>query len=62
MCVRAVYFKACEVRPHIAHYFDNNERTDNNPLLSFGVAQKWRSLAISEIFLNVLGFKAMLYN
>ena len=35
--VRAVNFKACEVRPHIAHYFGNNERTDESHLLSFGV-------------------------
>ena len=51
MCVRAVHFKACDVRPHIAHYFSNNERTDDHHLLSFGVsyyfvAQKWRILAI----------------
>ena len=51
LVVRAVYFKACEVRPHIANYFGNNERTDDCYLLSFGVsydfvAQKWRILAI----------------
>ena len=51
MCVRAVHFKACKVRPHIAHYFGNNERTDDKYLLSFGVsfnfvAQKWKILAI----------------
>jgi hypothetical protein len=49
--VRAVYFKACEVRPHIAQYLGNNERTDDCHLLSFGVsydfiAKKWRILAI----------------
>ena len=71
MCVRAVHFKACEVRPHIAHYFGNNERTDDSHLLSFGVsydfvAQKWRILAIFhkkinfwEITWKVLGFKTM---
>ena len=71
MCVRAVHFKACEVRPHIAHYFGNNERTDDCNLLSFGVsydfvAQKWRILAIFhkkinfwEITWKVLGFKTM---
>ena len=35
----------------IAHYFDNNERSEDSNLLSFGVsynfvAQKWRILAI----------------
>ena len=72
MCVCAVHFKAWEVRPHIAHYFSNKERTDNYKLLSFGVsydfvAQKWRILAIFhkkinfwEITWKVLGFKAML--
>ena len=28
--MRAVHFKACKVRPHIAHYLDNNERTDDS--------------------------------
>jgi hypothetical protein len=71
MCVHAVHFKVCDVRPHIAHYFGNNERTDDNHLLSFGVgyyfvAQKWRILKkfakktnFWEIAWKVLGFKAM---
>ena len=65
MCVCAVHFKACDVRPKIANYFGNNERTDNNHLLSFGVsfnfvAQKWRILAIFlEITWKVMEFKAM---
>jgi hypothetical protein len=49
--VLAVHFKAFDVRPHIAYYLSNSERTDGNHLLSFGVsyyvvAQKWRILAI----------------
>jgi hypothetical protein len=36
--VRSVHFKACEVRPHVAHYFGNNERTNDSQLLSFGVS------------------------
>jgi hypothetical protein len=40
-----VHFKAREVRPHIADYFGNNERTDDNHF--------W------EITWKVMGFKAI---
>ena len=48
-CVKCILRLAmCD---HIAHYFSNNERTDDHHMLSFGasyyfVAQKWRILAI----------------
>ena len=49
-CVRCI-FRVAKCNHNIAHFFGNNERTDNWNLLAFGVsydfvAQKWRILAI----------------
>jgi hypothetical protein len=49
-CVRCI-LRLGKCDRNIAHYFGNNERTDDANVLSFGVscdfvAQKWRILAI----------------